>query len=176
MLDFYRFSSISARKFAQMQIDIIRKHSDKPVTTNFMVNFTDMDYCSHQELYDFISFDNYNPSPKFDPLQQAFNLDLMWSLKRKNFTVMEQQPGRVNWQNRNLFFPAKWLVPSTIQAFLHGADNLSYFRDRAVSFGAEQYHNGLINYEGNFDTSPRLKVVKNFLKKLISFLQDPRPR
>ncbi|HPX15206.1 MAG TPA: beta-galactosidase [Petrotogaceae bacterium] len=176
MLDFYRFSSISVKKFAQMQTDILRKYSDKPVTTNFMVNFTNLDYCSHQELYDFISFDNYNPSAKFDPLQQAFNLDLMWSLKRKNFTVMEQQPGRVNWQNRNLFFPAKWLVPSTIQAFLHGAENLSYFRDRAVSFGAEQYHNGLMNYEGNPDTSPRLKVVKKLSEEVSKLSSRPKAK
>ena len=59
-------------------------------------------------------------------------------------------------------------------AFLHGADNLSYFRDRAVSFGASSTINGLINYEGNFDTRSTLKVVKKLSEEVNKLSSRPR--
>lgn len=160
-LDFYRFSTYSINEFAKSQIEIIRKYSDKPITHNFMVNYTEIDYSKHKELYDFISYDNYIPTDIPDHNVTAFNLDLMRSLKNKCFTVMEQQPGRVNWQVRNVYYSAKYLMPSTVQAYLHGADNLLYFRYRALPYGAEQYHNGVLNYDGKPDKSPRLNIVKD---------------
>lgn len=169
VLDFYRFSTDSIHQFAKAQTDLIRSHSRSPITHNFMVNFTEIDYARHHELYDFISYDNYMPQTKFDPMVWAFNLDLMWSLKKRPFTVMEQQPGRVNWQQRNMYFPARWIIPAALQAYAHGADNVVFFRDRALGIGAEQYHNGLINYCNDHEQSPRLKmlpVIKERLEQL----------
>jgi len=165
VIDYYRFSTESINNYAKAQVDIIRKYSDRPVTHNFMVNFTDINYKDHEKIYDFISYDSYMPKEEFDPMLTAFNFDLMYAIKNKEFTVMEQQPGRVNWQTRNLYYPAKWLLPVTFQAKLHGASDLLYFRYRAVPYGAEQFHNGILNYDGKPEKSERLKLIKRMSKE-----------
>ncbi len=174
ILDYYRFTTESITNFATHQIDTIRKHSDKPVTHNFMVNFTEINYHKHKQLYDFISYDSYMPTENYDHHISSFNLDLMWSLNRKPFIVMEQQPGRVNWQKRNSLYPAEHLVPSTIQAYLHGASDLLYFRYRALPYGAEQYHNGILNYNGKPEQSPRLNIVENLSKEVKLMPEHPK--
>ncbi|HOO33221.1 MAG TPA: beta-galactosidase [Thermotogota bacterium] len=161
LLDFYRFSTKSIMRFAQMQIDIIKKYSDKPITHNLMSNFLEIDYRKMASQYDFISFDNYYHYNEYKPWYAAMNFDLMWSLQRKAFTVVEQQPGRVNWQERNMYYPAKWMETVSDIGMEHGADNIVYFRYRAVPFGSEQYHNGILNYDGDPKTSKRLEVCRN---------------
>jgi beta-galactosidase len=96
LLDFYRFSTDSIMDFAQMQIDIINRYSSKPITHNLMTNFTEIDYKKIERQYDFLSFDNYHFGKTFKPWFAGMNFDLMWSLQRKPFTIMEQQPGRVD--------------------------------------------------------------------------------
>lgn len=168
VLDFYRFSTHSATEFAQKQIELIRKESKAPITHNFMVFFTDIDYYEHQKIYDFLSYDNYQPFEFYNPLVSEYNFDLIWSLKKQNFTVMEQQPGRVNWQERNQYYPAEWLRTTTLQAFEHGAENVVWFRYRSLGSGAEQYHSAIVNYDGNPDTSQRLQVVKQLASQSLT--------
>ncbi|MGM0640965.1 MAG: beta-galactosidase [Thermotogota bacterium] len=160
VLDFYRFSTEGIHEYAKIQIDIIKKYSDKPITHNFMVNFGEIDYKKHHELYDFISYDSYMPVQEYNPMITAFNFDLMYSLKKKPFTIMEQQPGRVNWQEKNIFYSVDWLKNASIQPLLHGAEDLVYFRWRAIPYGAEQFHNGIIGYDGSIENSERLKMIK----------------
>lgn len=160
LLDFYRFSTQSIMDFAQMQIDTIKRYSDKPITHNLMTNFVEIDYKKMESQYDFISFDNYHFGNDFKPWFTGMNFDLMWSLQRKPFTVMEQQPGRVNWQVRNVYYDSQWMERISRQALSQGAENIVYFRYRAVPFGSEQYHNGILNYDGNPERSKRLQVCK----------------
>ncbi len=165
LLDFYRFSTQSIMRFAQMQKDIIRRYSKKPITHNLMSNFLEIDYKKMASQYDFISFDNYFFFDEYMPWHAAMNFDLMWSLQRQSFTVVEQQPGRVNWQERNMYYPAKWMEKVSNIAMNHGADNIVYFRYRAVPFGSEQYHNGILNYDGDPKNSKRLEVCRNMSQK-----------
>jgi len=160
LLDFYRFSTDSIMDFAQMQIDIINRYSSKPITHNLMTNFTEIDYKKIERQYDFLSFDNYHFGKTFKPWFAGMNFDLMWSLQRKPFTIMEQQPGRVNWQVRNVYYNHSWMEKSSRQALSQGAENIVFFRYRALPFGAEQFHNGILNYDGNPERSQRLQVCK----------------
>ena len=160
LLDFYRFSTDSIMAFAQMQIDTIKRYSTKPITHNLMTNFTEIDYKKMEKQYDFLSFDNYHFGKAFKPWFAGMNFDLMWSLQRQSFTVMEQQPGRVNWQVRNVYYNHDWMEKVSRQALSQGADNIVFFRYRALPFGAEQFHNGILNYDGNPERSKRLQVCK----------------
>ncbi len=160
LLDFNRFSTDSIMEFAQMQIDIIKRYSSKPITHNLMTNFTEIDYKKIESQYDFLSFDNYHFGKTFKPWFTGMNFDLMWSLQRKPFTVMEQQPGRVNWQVRNVYYNHSWMEKISRQALSQGADNIVFFRYRALPFGAEQIHNGILNYDGNPERSKRLQVCQ----------------
>jgi beta-galactosidase len=166
VLDYYRFTTESINNFSKNQIEIIKKFSNAPITHNFMVNWKDINYLEHAKLYDYISYDNYMPQDNYDPMVCAFNFELIYALKNKEFVVMEQQPGRVNWQLRNFYYPAEWLIPATKQAFLHGAKELLYFRYRALPYGAEQYHNAIVNYSGKEEDSERLEIVKNISSEI----------
>ncbi len=169
MLDYYYFCTDSIKSFADIQIRIIRDYSRVPLTHNFMVNFFDIDYSSLKDKFDFISYDNYIQTPDSDPLDVAFNLDLMWSLMRKEFTVMEQQPGRVNWQDKNRYYGSDVLMPMYEQADIHGAENVLFFRYRMNPKGAEQWHNALINDYENPENNSRIvsvgKMQKNKFKR-----------
>jgi beta-galactosidase len=155
-------------RFATMQIDIIKRYSTKEITHNFMSNFLEIDYKKMASQYDFISFDNYYFYKEYAPWHAGMNFDLMWSLQRQSFTVVEQQPGRVNWQDRNVYYPASWMEQVSNIGMEHGADNIVYFRYRAVPFGAEQYHTGILNYNGDSKTSKRLEVCKHMSEKHFS--------
>ncbi|MCX8058832.1 MAG: beta-galactosidase [Spirochaetes bacterium] len=161
-LDFYRFTTKNIIEFSNFQEELIRKYSNKAITHNFMVNFTEIDYFELAKQYDFVSYDSYIPSDIFNPALISMNYSLMYSLKRKPFTIMELQPGRVNWQKRNWYYPYEILKCWIYQGFLHNADDILIFRDRALSFGAEQYHNAILNYNGKTEDSPRLKILHDF--------------
>lgn len=154
MLDIYRFMSDSSIEFLKMQMDVIRKYSSKPVTHNFMVDFMDIDYRKMAQYVDFVSWDNYIATEKYDPLRQSANHTLMRSLKHAPFLVIEQQPGRVNWRQRNENYPASYLSLWTRQCYLNGAMGVMVFRFDQIRFGAEQFHGGLLDYAGR--TTKRL--------------------
>jgi beta-galactosidase len=59
------------------------------------------------------------------------------------FWIMEQQPGPINWAAHNPA-PASGAVRLwTLQALAHGAEVVSYFRWRQLSYSHEQMHSGL---------------------------------
>lgn len=148
MLDFFRFSTDIHIDYMNMQSEIIRKYSDKPITHNLMVDFFDIDYRKLSEHLDLVSWDNYVPTKVYDPFRQAANHDLMRSLKKKPFLVMEQQPGRVNWKVVNEQYPDGYLKLWIEQAHLHGAMGALVFRFDQLPWGAEQYHGALLDYAG----------------------------
>jgi len=148
MLDIYRFMSDSSINFLKMQVDIIRKHSSKPITHNFMIDFMDLDYRKMAQFIDFVSWDNYIATEEYDPLRQSANHTLMRSLKHQPFLVIEQQPGRVNWRQVNDNYNAEYLGMWTKQAYIDGAMGVMPFRFDQIRFGAEQYHAGLLDYAG----------------------------
>ncbi|ODN30307.1 beta-galactosidase [Fervidobacterium thailandense] len=148
MLDIYRFMSDSSIEFLRLQADVIRKYSSKPITHNFMVDFMDIDYRKMARYVDFVSWDNYIATEVYDPLRQSANHSLMRSLKHAPFLVIEQQPGRVNWRQRNENYSASHLSMWTKQCYLNGAMGVMVFRFDQIRFGAEQFHGGLLDYAG----------------------------
>jgi beta-galactosidase len=58
-LDFYRFSSDSVIRYNKLQVDILRKHSDKPITHNAMGFFGQYDHYKLAKDLDAVTWDNY---------------------------------------------------------------------------------------------------------------------
>jgi beta-galactosidase len=58
-LDFYRFSSDSIISYNKLQVDILRKYSDKPITHNAMILFGHYDHFKLAKDLDAITWDNY---------------------------------------------------------------------------------------------------------------------
>lgn len=150
-LDYRRFSSDSWVRFQRMQVDILREHSPQRwITHNFMVRHWSLDYWKLAEDLDFVSYDNY-PHGLCNPAEVAMNLDLMHSFKNRSFWIMEQQPGPVNWHPYNPPVPPGQVRLWSHQAIAHGAEAVVYFRYRASRSGQEQYHRGLLKWDGSLD-------------------------
>lgn len=148
MLDVHRFMSESSVLFLAEQVKVIKKYSNAPVTHNFMVDFTDIDYRKMAKFLDFVSWDNYVATETYDPFRQSANHSLMRSLKKMPFLVVEQQPGRVNWRHRNETYDPPFVGLWIKQGYLCGASGVFVFRFDQIRFGAEQYHAGLMDYAG----------------------------
>ena len=166
-LDYYRFASDSVVAYNRVQCDIIRAHSDYPITHNAMIYFGHYDHFKLAEDLDILTWDSYplgmlEQSPLPDEVKAHFLRvghpdlvslmhDLYYGAKGKPFWVMEQQPGQVNWAPSNPL-PAPGAVRLwSHQAFAHGADVVAYFRWRAANGAQELMHAGLNLFDGSPD-------------------------
>lgn len=175
VLDYTRFVSDSACKFAKLQSDIIRKYI-KPgdfITTNGLFGNLDNQRMTNESL-DFITYDSY---PNFAYCLDAYNKDnflkdRMWSRNlsevravSKNFGIMEQQSGANGW-NTGMAAPTPkpgQMTLWTMQSVAHGADYVSYFRWRTCTYGTEIYWHGILDYSGR--DNRRLAEVKSVHEK-----------
>lgn len=160
VLDYYRFVSDSACRYAKLQADILRKYL-KPgdfITTNGIFGNLDNHRLTKESL-DFMMYDSY---PNFaycldDYRAEDFLKDRKWSRNLAQvraispvFGIMEQQSGANGWVNR---MEAPTPRPGqmtlwTLQSIAHGADFVSYFRWRTCTFGTEIYWHGILDYSG----------------------------
>ena len=148
-LEWRRFSSDSWVKYQQIQVDIIRKYAPHQlITHNFMGLYKELDYYKLAEPLDLVSFDYYPKwSAKVDYAASAMAHDVMRSLKKKPYWIMELQSGAVRAPMAPTPRPGEirlW----TIQSVARGADGALYFRWRTCRFGAEEYWHGILDHDG----------------------------
>ena len=149
-MDFYRFASDAWVNYQNMQIDIIRKYSDKPITHNLMGHFSDIDYYNLGKKLDTVSWDNYPDNQWGDSEYEYVSMahELMKGVKNKNFWVMEEQSGPCGWDKFGGTPRPGQLRLWTYQAIAHGAEGMVYFRFKSAPFGMEQYWLGLVDHDG----------------------------
>ena len=188
-LDYFRFISESAIRFAKLQAQIIRKYrkSGDFITTNGMFAALD-NHRLQDECLDIYVYDSYpNFAYALDRTQARFGEDWKegdlndrkWSLYLTqvrsicpHFGIMEQQSGSGSWVTR-MAGPAPkpgQLKLWAMQSLSHGADFVSFFRWRTAAFGTEMYWHGILNYDNR--DNRRLKEVKEFhaaMEKLKDF-------
>lgn len=174
-LDYYRFISESALRWAKMQADIIKKYKkeDDFITTNGL--FPHVDYQRmRDESLDFITYDSY---PNFAYCIDDYKADdkglrdRKWSRNLTEtraispiFGIMEQQSGANGWDTRmNAPTPRPGQISLwSMQSIAHGADFISYFRWRTATFGTEMYWHGILDYSGR--DNRRLAEISRFSK------------
>lgn len=176
VLDYYRFISDSACRFAKRQSDILRKYikPDDFITTNGL--FSHLDYQRlNRESLDFITYDSY---PNFAYCLDSYNdndvlKDRRWSRHLTEtraispvFGIMEQQSGANGWNTR---MEAPSPRPGqmslwTMQSISHGADFVSYFRWRTATQGTEIYWHGILDYSGR--ENERLRELISINKQI----------
>ncbi|HRJ01959.1 MAG TPA: beta-galactosidase [Hyphomonas sp.] len=159
-LDWRRFCSDQMCDFNHEQVEIIRRFSpERPITHNFIGDFTRLDHRKIGRDLDFATWDSYpigllseGSAPKAEKIRRlrygdpdfaAFNHDVFRACSEK-WGIMEQQPGPVNWASYNAAPAAGVVRLWTWEAFAHGADFVSYFRWRQAPFAQEQMHAGLL--------------------------------
>lgn len=149
-VDFLRFTSWQIGALVAAEKEAIRRHSDLPVTTNFMSMFHDLDYWSLSEPLDLITDDAY-PDPA-DPkahVTAAMNYDLMRSLAgERGWLLLESATSAVSWRPVNLPKPPGLMRLWSYQAIARGSDGTMFFQWRAPAFGSEQHHSTMLPAAG----------------------------
>ena len=161
-LAFRRFSSDQVVSFNRAQVDVLREHSPgRDVVHNFMGFFTEFDHHDVGADLDVAGWDSYplgfldsfrfSAADKLAYARQghpdiaAFHHDLYRGCAPGGrWSVLEQQPGPVNWARYNPA-PLPGMVRLwTLEAMAHGAELVSYFRWRQYPRAQEQLHAGLL--------------------------------
>lgn len=150
MLDFRRFVTDAYKNYQHNQIEAIRSNADPRqfITSNFMGWYNAFDHYVLSDELDLASWDDYVGRGHLKPLDNGLVHDLTRGLKRKNFWVMETQPGFVNWSPVNNALDRGEVRAMAWHAIGHGADTVSYWQWRSALSGQEQYHGTLVGPDG----------------------------
>ena len=172
-LAFRRFSSDQVVRFNKAQVDILRELSlGREITHNAMGFYAGYDHHDLAADLDVLGWDSYplgflemfrfTDQEKLDFARQgqpdiaAFHHDLYRGCaKDGRWSVLEQQPGPVNWARHNPAPLDGMVALWTLEATAHGAEMVSYFRWRQAPFAQEQMHAGLLRPDG--EPAPALK-------------------
>ncbi|HEY45879.1 MAG TPA: beta-galactosidase [Anaerolineae bacterium] len=172
VLDYYRFSSDTYVTYQQLQLSTLESLISERqfVTTNFMSQFTDLDYHDLAKPLDFVTMSSYptghaesrhslympqSVRPVYaydvgDPYITGFGHTLMRGYKpNRPFWVMEQQCGNVNWSMYNTGVRPGTVRLWTWHALASGAEAVLYFRWRAGLYAQEQFHSGLLRHDAS---------------------------
>jgi beta-galactosidase len=152
VLDYRRFCSDEVLAHYRAERDVIRRHSDIPVTTNFMVtaHIDALDYWTWAPEMDVIANDHYLDSRLVDPAAElAFTADLTRNLAGgEPWLLMEHSTGAVNWQPVNLAKAPGQMMRDSLAHVARGADAVCFFQWRASLQGAEKFHSALLPHAG----------------------------
>jgi len=150
LLNWKEFVSDTWRSYQRNQIDAIRAHADprQKITTNMMGWFDAFDHYTVAQDLDFASWDSYVGSGHFDPVATGARHDLTRGFLRRNFWVMETQPGAVNWSPNNNTLDKGEVRAMAWNDIGHGADAVEFWQWRSALNGQEQYHGVLVGADG----------------------------
>ena len=150
LLNWKEFVSDTWRSYQKNQLDAIRAHADprQKITTNMMGWFDAYDHYTVAKDLDFTSWDDYVGTGQLDLVRNGAAHDLTRGFLRRNFWVMETQPGFVNWSPDNNALNKGEVRAMAWHAIGHGAEAVEYWQWRSALNGQEQYHGTLLGADG----------------------------
>jgi beta-galactosidase len=138
--------------------------------------FDGMDHYSMTEDLDMASWDWYVGTGYHNYLSSGAIHDLTRGFKRKNFWLIETQPGNVNWSPVNNVVNKGEARVMAWHAVAHGADAVLYWQWRSAPGGQEQYHGTLVDQSGQprpfYDEA---KQLANDFARTSDILKDTSP-
>lgn len=176
LLDWRRFSDHQLRSLMEAEARILREHSDRPITTNFMGDFPATDYWRWAKALDIVSDDSYpDPADEAAAHEIAWAGDLMRGLAGgRPWILMEQAPSAVQWRGRNSPKRPGQLLLWSLARMAHGADGILQFQWRQSRQGAETFHSGMIPHAGRASrTWDEVVATGRALKRLEPVLGEP---
>lgn len=164
-LDWRRFVTERTTSFMRFEIECLREAgSDKPATTNMMYNYDGLDYHEMAPYVDVISWDTYPTWHKEAEIITAADCgmqhDIMRSLKKQPFLLMESCPSATNWQPVSKLKKPGMQQASALQAIAHGSDSVLYFQMRQSQGSSEKFHGAVIDHYGGSDARVFREVAK----------------
>jgi beta-galactosidase len=152
LLAYKHFVSDTWRSFQQVQLDAIRKFADPRqfITTNLGgLGWSDnFDHYEITQPLDLAAWDDYVGQGHLNAARNGALHDYVRGWKRRNFWVMETQPGSVNWAPVNTALDRGETRAMAWQAVGHGADAVLYWQWRDALNGQEQYHGAIVGPDG----------------------------
>jgi beta-galactosidase len=150
LLSWKRFVSDTWRSYQKNQLDVIRANADAKqfITTNMMGWFDGYDHYTVSQDLDLAAWDDYVGQGHLDPAWKGATHDLTRGFLRKNFWVMETQPGNVNWAAINNSLDKGEVRAMAWHDIGHGADAVSYWQWRSALNGQEEYHGTIVGADG----------------------------
>ena len=179
-VDWKRFCSEQIRGFLSFEKSVIRRYSDRPVTTNMMGLYKELDYFRLAPECDFIADDCYPMWYLGEEKEVGARIsmlhDLHYSMKRKPFVMMESAPGVPNFRPyAHLRRPGE-LQREMLLAIGHGADGTMYFQWRKGRGGFEKFHGAVVGHD-NSENNLTFRQVADYgahLRKLDPVVGTPR--
>lgn len=149
-LEYKHFLTDAYRRFQKLQIDAMRPHLPENVwiTHNYMTWFDGFDHYDLAADLDMASWDWYIGKGHNNHLDTTIMHNHTRGLKRKNFWLMETQPGNVNWNDTNNVLNKGEARAMAWQAVAHGAEAVLYWQWRSALGGQEQLHGSLVDQSG----------------------------
>jgi beta-galactosidase len=150
LLSWMRFVSDTWRSYQKNQLEVIRANADRRqfITTNTMGWYDGFDHYTVEQDLDLAAWDDYVGQGHLNPASNGAAHDLTRGFLRKNFWVMETQPGSVNWAPINNSLDKGEVRAMAWHDVGHGADAVSYWQWRSDLNGQEEYHGTLVGADG----------------------------
>lgn len=162
MLAFREYTTQAYRAYLANQADALRARIDpaQKLTTNYYIDARaktaatfspegdDLDFHTATSVLDVAAWDEYPGDEGFDPVRYGMAHDGVRGFLRRNFWVMETQPGSADWSSKtNPLDPAEMRALAW-HAIGHGADALAYWQWRAAFNGQEQFYQTVVRPDG----------------------------
>ncbi len=172
LLDYDRFCSDSAVRFADTQVRALRERAGERqwITTNLypppLSNAIDLEALT--DRMDFASWDNYPAwGPDDAPLPWQFNAVVQSFIrgisKGGPFTVMEAFSGIQGHVCLGYLPPEERVALWAVQAIARGAERVIFFRWRVAPYGQEQLCYGLVDCDDR--ETERLRVLAAMMRR-----------
>ena len=164
-LDWKRFVTDQTADFVKWEIKALRDAgAEQPSTINMMYNFTGLNYYKFADVIDFVSWDNYptwhKEAETVTAMDTGMQHDIMRSIQKKPFYLMESCPSATNWQSVSKLKKPGMLQAASLQAVAHGSDSVLYFQMRQSRGASEKFHGAVIDHYGGSDTRVFREVAK----------------
>ena len=149
-LEAERFASDCQIEYQTLQSEILKAHTQYPVTTNATGLATNsIDYYKSTKDLDVYAFDSYPElrNAEVDSFPYAFARGVK---SGKPFWVLEFMSGgghRFSGSGRRQPNPSA-LKQAVLQSYAHGADMMLHFQYRTFPFGAEQLNYAIVDMDG----------------------------
>ena len=141
------------RAYQHNQIAALRPYIDPRqfITSNFGgLGWTDnWDHYALARDLDVASWDDYVGQGHLDAYRNGAMSDFVRGWKRRDYWVMEAQPGFVDWAPISNSLDRGEVRAMTWQSVGHGADAVLFWQWRNALNGQEQYHGALVGPDGS---------------------------
>lgn len=159
-LDWRRFVTERTRDFMLHEINTVKSVvPDVPVTANLMgIYCCELNYFKLGRALDVVSWDSYPDwhndycSDFIIARNECLSHDMMRSIKKRPFLLMECTPSTTNWRSVSKMKRPGMHELSVIAAIAHGADSGMYFQLRQSRGSAEKFHSAVISHTGTENT------------------------